>query len=172
MGDVPLEQSLGQLDRNEGRDIGGDIKGNDAALIFADLSGDPTTEFEVIGTAKADVMRLATVTGAASPSSANSAPGGTGEVVFNSGGLLAANGAFFWDNATVSLGVGTSTPDDGKIEVNRAKFYNNGPVYLGTDGSAPTGTAPDIFLSGDTVDWHTNKGLVAIVAPLGHGHVN
>ena len=40
----------------------------------------------------------------------------------------------------------------------RKKFYNNGPVDLGSDGSRPTGTSPEIFLSGDTVDWHTNDG--------------
>ena len=32
------------------------------------------------------------------------------------------------------------------------------PVNLGTDGSRPTGSPPDIFLSGATASWHTNKG--------------
>ena len=43
---------------------------------------------------------------------------------------------------------------------NRRKFRDasGNPVYLGADGSKPTGTAPDIFLSGNTEDWHTNKG--------------
>jgi len=31
-------------------------------------------------------------------------------------------------------------------------------ISKGSDGSTPTGTAPHIFLSGPTVDWHTNKG--------------
>jgi hypothetical protein len=47
---------------------------------------------------------------------------------------------------------------DLSVPANRAKFYNNGPVYLGADGSKPTGVAPEVFLSGDTADWHTNKG--------------
>ncbi len=41
---------------------------------------------------------------------------------------------------------------------NRKKFYNAGPVDLGAAGTGPTGTAPDIFLTGDTATWHTNKG--------------
>ena len=49
---------------------------------------------------------------------------------------------------------------DFSVEANRRKFIDSGgnPVYLGDDGSIPTGSAPEIFLSGDTVDWHTNKG--------------
>lgn len=45
-------------------------------------------------------------------------------------------------------------------ESNRRKFLtaNVEPVYLGSDGSVPTGSAPDIFLSGDVDTWHTNKG--------------
>lgn len=41
---------------------------------------------------------------------------------------------------------------------NRLKFYNNGPVYLGSDGSLPTGSQPDIYLTGATSAWHTNLG--------------
>lgn len=49
---------------------------------------------------------------------------------------------------------------DFSIEENRRKFINasGNPVYLGADGSIPTGTSPDIFLSGNTANWHTNKG--------------
>lgn len=32
------------------------------------------------------------------------------------------------------------------------------PVDLGSDGSVPLGTAPLVYMSGATVDWHTNKG--------------
>lgn len=35
------------------------------------------------------------------------------------------------------------------------------PVNLGADGSRPTGSPPDIFLSGDTATWHTNNGTVS-----------
>lgn len=43
---------------------------------------------------------------------------------------------------------------------NRAKFRstNGMPMYLGPDGSLPLGKKPDIFFSGETADWHTNKG--------------
>lgn len=48
-------------------------------------------------------------------------------------------------------------------EANRRKFINadGRAVNLGADGSLPIGTAPDVFLSGDTANWHTNKGLMA-----------
>lgn len=49
---------------------------------------------------------------------------------------------------------------DFTVEANRRKFIDASgkPVYLGSDGSGPIGTAPLIFLSGPTADWHTNKG--------------
>ena len=49
---------------------------------------------------------------------------------------------------------------DLSIEANRRKFVDvsGNPVYLGANGELPTGSSPDIFLSGDTDDWHTNKG--------------
>lgn len=49
---------------------------------------------------------------------------------------------------------------DLSVEANRRKFIdsNGNPVDLGSNGSLPTGSAPDIFLSGDPDSWHTNKG--------------
>jgi hypothetical protein len=51
---------------------------------------------------------------------------------------------------------------DLSIEANRRKFIgpNGGTVDLGlaSNGDIPTGTAPIMFFSGATVDWHTNKG--------------
>ncbi len=43
---------------------------------------------------------------------------------------------------------------------NRRKFIsvNRTPVDLGSNGQSPTGASPDIFLSGATGSWHTNKG--------------
>lgn len=43
---------------------------------------------------------------------------------------------------------------------NRAKFVSSSldPVYLGATGTLPTGSAPDVFLSGSFSSWHTNKG--------------
>lgn len=49
---------------------------------------------------------------------------------------------------------------DLSLEANRRKFIdeNGDPVFLGDDGSLPTGSSPEMFLSGDTDNWHTNKG--------------
>lgn len=49
---------------------------------------------------------------------------------------------------------------DPTITGNIGKFYSGlgKPRNLGATGSTPSGTAPLIFLSGETVDWHTNKG--------------
>src|SRR5688500_16582817 len=48
---------------------------------------------------------------------------------------------------------------DLSIAANRAKFFEGGkPVYLGDNGSLPTGAAPEIYLTGNTTAWHTNKG--------------
>lgn len=43
---------------------------------------------------------------------------------------------------------------------NRARFRSatGTPMYLGEDGSLPTGSTPDIFLSGDEPTWHVNRG--------------
>lgn len=49
---------------------------------------------------------------------------------------------------------------DFSIEANRRKFIDAGgdPVFLGANGQLPTGSPPEIFLSGETDTWHTNKG--------------
>jgi len=49
---------------------------------------------------------------------------------------------------------------DLSVDANLRKFIDVGgnPVYLGENGELPTGTSPDVFLSGDTDTWHTNKG--------------
>ena len=56
------------------------------------------------------------------------------------------------------LWVDFGTYIDLSVPANRAKFYNNGPVNLGATGNGPTGSAPEIFLSGTVPGWHTNKG--------------
>ena len=65
---------------------------------------------------------------------------------------LEGNIADYW------LDVGTYI--DLSVEANRRKFIDaqGRAINLGTDGSRPTGSAPEIFLSGDTANWHTNKG--------------
>lgn len=52
---------------------------------------------------------------------------------------------------------------DFSLEANRRKFIDGAgnPVDLGSDGSLPTGSQPDIYLSGDTATWHTNDGALA-----------
>ena len=49
---------------------------------------------------------------------------------------------------------------DISVEANRRKFIDAAgkPVDLGSDGSTPTDITPLVFFSGETVDWHTNKG--------------
>src|SRR3546814_17811034 len=63
------------------------------------------------------------------------------------------------DGADLWLDPGTYI--DLSVTANRRKFVGSGAatsVDLGADGSTPTGTAPLVFLSGATADWHTNKG--------------
>lgn len=54
----------------------------------------------------------------------------------------------------------TNEAFDLTVQANRRKFIDGSgkPVDLGSDGSTPSGTAALLFMSGDTVDWHTNKG--------------
>ncbi len=48
---------------------------------------------------------------------------------------------------------------DISTSANLAKFYNNGnPVNLGSDGSAPTGNTPIIYLNNTTSTWQNNLG--------------
>ncbi len=71
-----------------------------------------------------------------------------------------ASGADKFDGALADVWFDTNTHLDLSVEANRRLFIDasGNPVELGADGSIPTGSAPDIFLSGDTADWHTNKG--------------
>jgi len=49
---------------------------------------------------------------------------------------------------------------DISIQSNRRKFIDAAgkPVSLGADGSSPTGTAPIIYLNGDSTNFETNQG--------------
>jgi len=57
---------------------------------------------------------------------------------------------FWFDDVYVDL----------SVEANRRKFIaaDGKPVDLGADGSAPAGSQPLIFFSGDAASWGTNKG--------------
>ncbi len=69
------------------------------------------------------------------------------------------NGSDGWTGSTADVWI-DDTYIDISVEANRRKFINasGNPVYLGADGSLPTGSAPDIFLSGNTEAWHINRG--------------
>jgi hypothetical protein len=64
------------------------------------------------------------------------------------------------NGSVADLWIDYETYIDFSIEANRRKFIDadGNPIYLGANGTLPTGSAPDIFLSGDTDTWHTNKG--------------
>jgi hypothetical protein len=68
------------------------------------------------------------------------------------GAKLSADVADLYINFAASL--------DLSVAANRRKFISatGKPVFLGADGSLPTGSAPAVFCSGPTADWHTNKG--------------
>ena len=74
------------------------------------------------------------------------------------GGRTTGSNKFDGDIADLWLSMGTYI--DLSVEANREKFLNSNssPVYLGADGSTPTGSQPDVFLSGATENWHTNLG--------------
>lgn len=94
---------------------------------------------------------------------------------YSAGTLTAGTLDYTWSECTIGARAGGSNPLDADVadlylnfgeyldfstESNRRKFIDASgkPVDLGSDGSTPTGTAPIIFLSGETASWHTNKG--------------
>ena len=74
-------------------------------------------------------------------------------------GRRASGGALF-NGDLADLWVDFGTYIDLSNAANRAKFIDarNKPVSLGSTGARVTGSAPDIFLSGATNSWETNKG--------------
>ena len=78
----------------------------------------------------------------------------------NYGGFLDADIADVWFDVGTYIDFSSAT--------NRELFYNAGEaVYLGADGSLPTGSAPDLFLSGPTGSWHANKGSAGATTEIG-----
>ncbi len=75
------------------------------------------------------------------------------------GANIGATAAFF-NGEVADLWIDFNSYIDLSDAANRQKFLsaNGVPMYLGPDGSRPLGKRPDIFLSGATDDWHTNKG--------------
>lgn len=70
------------------------------------------------------------------------------------------NATDYYKGSLADLWIDYGTYLDLTQEENRRKFRSSTgmPMYLGPDGSIPTGTAPEIFLTGGTGSWHTNKG--------------
>lgn len=75
-------------------------------------------------------------------------------------GIDPQNGWNPFSGEIADLWVDFGTYMDLSVQSNRRRFIDTHgrPVFLGADGSLPTGTAPDIFMSGDTATWHENKG--------------
>jgi hypothetical protein len=74
------------------------------------------------------------------------------------GKATAANSQFVGDMADLWLDFGTYLYVS-SMDVRRKFISPAGmPMYLGADGSIPTGSAPDVFLSGDVIYWQSNKG--------------
>ena len=86
--------------------------------------------------------------------------GGGEQVSIGAFGSSTATGSEFNYGSLADVWVNFNTKIDFSAQTNRRAFIDasGNPVDLGEDGSKPTGSAPDIFLSGDTDDWHTNKG--------------
>jgi Concanavalin A-like lectin/glucanases superfamily len=76
---------------------------------------------------------------------------------FSVGSTIAAASRFFGDLADVWM---DAVYFDLTVTDNLRKFIqdNGYPVDLGSDGSGPTGSAPLVFFSGKTSEWHQNKG--------------
>ena len=75
-------------------------------------------------------------------------------------GAKTTAGADKFDGEIADFWLDFNTYIDLSVAANRRQFIdaNGWPVDLGTDGSKGTGAIPDIYLSGDTAAWHTNKG--------------
>lgn len=75
------------------------------------------------------------------------------------GADLSEAAANMWDGKMAEFWFDTDRYVDFSSSANREKFaVSNTAIYLGGDGSVPFGAAPDIFLSGETSAWQTNKG--------------
>lgn len=65
-----------------------------------------------------------------------------------------------FDGSIADMWLDFGTYIDLSVEGNRRKFIDSAgrPADMGDDGSLPTGSQPEIFLSGAVGAWHTNKG--------------
>lgn len=79
---------------------------------------------------------------------------------FWSVGAVDVSGVNKLDGALGDLWIDFGTYLDLSVPANRQKFIDTEgrPVWLGGTGNAPTGTSPDVFLSGTLASWPTNKG--------------
>jgi hypothetical protein len=81
-------------------------------------------------------------------------------VVAGAVGASGSTGTQKFNGDMADLWVDFGTYMDFSVEANRRKFISDKglPMYLGQDGSLPTGASPEIFMSGDTIYWQSNKG--------------
>ena len=70
------------------------------------------------------------------------------------------NGTDKWNGFLADFWFDSDTFIELDVTSNRRKFLsaNGMPVFLGDDGSIPTGEKPDIFFSGDTITFTSNRG--------------
>ena len=90
-----------------------------------------------------------------------------GDCLTNSGLLRFSDGHWvggintaYYDMDLADVWFSFNTYIDLSVAANRRLFTNASgqAINLGSNGELPTGSAPDIFLSGDTASWHTNLG--------------
>jgi len=79
------------------------------------------------------------------------------------------NGSIDFDGTVSDTWFDGNTYIDFTSSSNREKFFSSSglPVDLGTDGSTPTGSSPDLFLSGPASSYGTNKGSGGSVTTYG-----
>jgi hypothetical protein len=91
----------------------------------------------------------------------------TGQIAFNDhatnqnsaiGAVPDGSSPFQGDLSDFWMDIGVYT--DFSVTANRRLFIdaNHNPVYLGAAGATPTGTSPNVYLTGPTATWNVNQG--------------
>jgi hypothetical protein len=89
------------------------------------------------------------------------AAGSTGQIQFNSGGLLGANANFFWDNANGRLGIGTASPGAkltfGTTLEEKIRLYDGGDASRSIGFGTKSGEL-SIYNAYGTIDFYQTGG--------------